>query len=52
MNNRDMYYNAYGYGEMIPYNFTSPNVQIPIPQLNNNYTTNQLNDMNDRINRL
>ena len=36
MNNKDLYY-----GYQMPY---------PIPQ--NNYNTNQINDMNERINRL
>ena len=44
MNNKDMY-NTYGYGGFTPIN----NGMIP-PQ--NNYTYNQITDMNERINRL
>lgn len=51
MNDRDMFYNSYGYGGYIPMN--------NIPPTNNNqnlkptpYMSNQLNDMNERINRL
>lgn len=66
MNDRDMYYNTYGYGGFTPLN-NMPN-QIP-PILNNQipnqpfsgsqsqmptntYASSQLNDMNDRIGRL
>lgn len=66
MTDRDMYYNSYGYGGFTPLNNipnqippminTPMNNQIPtqIPnQLNTNtYATSQLNDMNERINRL
>ena len=42
INDRDMYY---GYGGYIPVN----NIGQP---MQNNYTTSQLTDMNERINRL
>lgn len=52
MNNRDMYYNSYGYGGYMPIQ-EQPNMfpqQIGIPQ--NSYSKGQLNDMTERINRL
>jgi len=45
INERDMYY---GYGGYIPMNNMMPNQQMP----QNNYSTSQFNDMNERINRL
>ena len=44
INDRDMYY---GYGGYIPMNNIPQQPSIP-----NNYTSSQLNDMNERINRL
>lgn len=60
MNERDMYYNSYGYGGFIPSNqipvqIQNPSMmmQQPTPQTGlNNYTTNQINDINERVNRL
>ena len=50
MNNKDLYYNSYGY---IP---TFNNPQSPFPQQNqlpyNPYQTNQFNDVIERINRI
>ena len=48
MNNKDMYYNAYGYGGFLP--LTTPNQNIQMPT--NSYIPSQLTDMNERINRL
>ena len=49
INDRDMYY---GYGGYIPVN-NMPMENIGIqPQMPNNYSTSQFNDMNERINRL
>ena len=47
MNDRNMYYNTYGYG--LPN--TAPPFEMP-QKLPNTYTSTQLNDMNERINRL
>lgn len=44
INDRDMYY---GYGGYIPMNNFEPN-----QPLQNNYTSSQFNDLNERINRL
>lgn len=58
MDNRDMYYNSYGYGGMmpLPQNGINPNyTAMPgaiTPPMTNNYTTSQINDMNERISRL
>lgn len=66
MNDRDMFYNSYGYGGFTPLN-NMPNQlppmmnnQIPNQPLNqmnsqmpaNTYANSQFNDMNERINRL
>lgn len=49
MNNRDMFYNTYGFGEIPPFNNTNPAMnQIP----NNAYNQPQFNDLNERVNRL
>lgn len=51
INDRDMYYGGY-----IPMNNMYEGMNIPNNQLNpnmqNNYSTSQINDMNERINRL
>ena len=66
MNERDMYYNSYGYGGFSPINDIPnqmpmlPATNMPNQQYNgmyngmytNTYTNNQLNDINERINRL
>lgn len=61
MNERDMYYNSYGYGGFTPMNqipnqMPNPNMmmqqQAPNQMGMNNYTTNQFNDINERVNRL
>lgn len=66
MNERDMYYNSYGYGGFTPLN-NMPNQMPPMmnpqmpnqqfsgmsPQMpNNTYQTSQFNDMTERIGRL
>ena len=43
INDRDMYY---GYGGYIPMNNMTP------PAMQNNYSSGQFNDINERINRL
>ena len=49
MNNRDMYYGSYGF---IPQNETQV-MQIPISYpAQYTYKSNQINDMNERINRI
>lgn len=66
MNERDMYYNSYGYEGFTPLNnMTNQIPQMINPQLsnmpysnfqplipNNTYTNSQFNDMNERLNRL
>ena len=62
MDNRDMYYNSYGYGGFTPLNNIPPmmNNSFPNQPLNNiptgmntnTYTNSQFNDINERINRL
>lgn len=62
MTDRDMFYNSYGYGGFTPLNnipnqippmMNNPiNTQMPMQMNNNTYTSSQLNDMNERINRL
>ncbi len=56
MNERNMYYNTYGYEGFTPINQGNGGIPIPIYQnqqtIPNNYTTSQINDMNERINRL
>lgn len=49
MNDRNMYYN-YGYTKP-PLNNINPGINLPIPQ-ENTYASSQINDMNDRLNRL
>lgn len=66
MDDRDMFYNSYGYGGFSPMT-TMPGQLVPMmnqpyqtsttmPSLNqmpnNTYTNSQFNDMNERINRL
>ena len=53
MSERDMYYNSYGYGGVSPLpndNFVMTNSGVPHQYLP--YSSNQVNDMNERINRL
>jgi len=58
MDNRDMYYNTYGYGGFTPTNNMHPqlppmmNQQMPTSIPTNNYSSSQFNDMSERINRL
>ena len=66
MNDRDMYYNSYGYGGFTPLNnmpsglppmmnnqlSNQPLNGMPTQMPNNTYTNSQFNDMNERINRL
>ena len=49
MNDRDMFYNTYGYGGFTPLPGNTNTYPIPTP---NNYQTTQFTDMNERINRL
>ncbi len=56
MNERDMYYNSYGFGGYSP--LPSFDMGMPYPGnqnqtfATNTYTSSQFNDMNERINRL
>lgn len=65
MNDRDMFYNAYGYGGYAPTSGMPMGVSTGMPtgmmdgsgmmsnQITpNNYATGQFNDMNDRVSRL
>lgn len=66
MNDRDMFYNSYGYGGFTPSsemgistgfpmgmpNLTSMPTGMQAQMMPNNYGTSQFNDMNERINRL
>lgn len=66
MNNRDMYYNTYGYEGFtppgnIPSQFpqgmnpqmpTGMNPQMPTNMPTNTYANSQFNDMNERVSRL
>lgn len=63
MNDRDMYYNSYGYGGFTPMNQIPsqmpgqmPNMmmtqQMPGQMGTSSYANSQFNDMNERVNRL
>ncbi len=53
MNDRDMYYNSYGYGGYLPLNNGTSGINIPIPPIStNSFASSQFNDINERISRL
>lgn len=62
MNDRDMYYNSYGYSGFSPMNYIPnqmfPNVGMPINDnsfsgiSSNTYMSSQFNDINERVSRL
>lgn len=60
MNDRDMYYNSYGYGGFVPNNGMpipmQPGYAIPMQNQSmpsqSTYSNGQLNDMNERMSRL
>lgn len=53
MNNRDMFFNSYGYSSGIPSNQTfQPNMMFPIQNNSMNDIDNRLNRIEKQINRL
>ena len=47
MDNRDMFYNSYGYSSGFPNQMFQPNMNMMFPNQNNSY-----NDLENRLNRI